>query len=205
MVLGSEGRLGDHHARRPCRSTCAAPRRRSSATCSRRSPPASPARCATSPRASAQVFGHARLRRYETRVLDFATRKARDAPATSRSRRRCTTFLRRAARLRRRPDVASRSSATRAARVTSPAAQKAVGEIVKRHGGRACVGSGRGALYDQKKFDTPYIRDFLLDRGAARRRRPRRRCRGAGCRPVYDAVMAAGHGALRAARGAGLR
>ena len=22
-------------------------------------------------------------------------------------------------------------------------------------------------LYDQKKFDTPYIRDFLLDRGGA--------------------------------------
>src|SRR5205814_251699 len=41
----------------------------------------------------------------------------------------------------------------------------AVGAITKRHGG-ICVGSGPGALYDQKKFDTPYIRDFLLDRGA---------------------------------------
>jgi alkyldihydroxyacetonephosphate synthase len=40
------------------------------------------------------------------------------------------------------------------------------GRIVKRHGG-LCIGSGPGALYDQKKFDTPYIRDFLLDRGAA--------------------------------------
>jgi alkyldihydroxyacetonephosphate synthase len=39
-----------------------------------------------------------------------------------------------------------------------------VGEIVKSHGG-LCVGSGPGELYDQKKFDTPYIRDFLLDRG----------------------------------------
>jgi alkyldihydroxyacetonephosphate synthase len=39
-----------------------------------------------------------------------------------------------------------------------------VGEIVKRHGG-LCLGSGPGELYDQKKFDTPYIRDFLLDRG----------------------------------------
>ena len=28
------------------------------------------------------------------------------------------------------------------------------------------IGSGPGALYDQKKFDTPYIRDYLLDRGA---------------------------------------
>jgi alkyldihydroxyacetonephosphate synthase len=39
-----------------------------------------------------------------------------------------------------------------------------VGDIVKAHGG-LCVGSGPGELYDQKKFDTPYIRDFLLDRG----------------------------------------
>ena len=43
--------------------------------------------------------------------------------------------------------------------------RKLVGRIVARHGG---VGIGRspGELYDQKKFDTPYIRDFLLDRGA---------------------------------------
>jgi len=47
--------------------------------------------------------------------------------------------------------------------------RKAVGKIVKRHGG-LCVGSGPGALYDQKKFDTPYIRDFMLDRGIPRRR-----------------------------------
>jgi alkyldihydroxyacetonephosphate synthase len=40
-----------------------------------------------------------------------------------------------------------------------------VGRIVSAHGG-LCVGSGPGELYDQKKFDTPYIRDFLLDRGA---------------------------------------
>ena len=33
------------------------------------------------------------------------------------------------------------------------------------HGG-LCIGSSPGELYDQKKFDTPYIRDFLLDRGA---------------------------------------
>ena len=44
--------------------------------------------------------------------------------------------------------------------------RKAVGKLVKRHGG-LCIGSGPGALYDQKKFDTPHIRDFLLDRGAA--------------------------------------
>ena len=28
------------------------------------------------------------------------------------------------------------------------------------------MGRSPGELYDQKKFDTPYIRDFLLDRGA---------------------------------------
>jgi alkyldihydroxyacetonephosphate synthase len=42
--------------------------------------------------------------------------------------------------------------------------RKLVGEIVSRHNG-ICVGSGPGALYDQKKFDTPYIRDHLLDYG----------------------------------------
>jgi alkyldihydroxyacetonephosphate synthase len=41
--------------------------------------------------------------------------------------------------------------------------RRLVGRIVGRHGG-VCIGSGPGALYDQKKFDTPYIRDFLLDR-----------------------------------------
>jgi len=44
--------------------------------------------------------------------------------------------------------------------------KKLVGAIVKKHGGIG-VGKGPGALYDQKKFDTPYLRDFLLDRGAA--------------------------------------
>jgi alkyldihydroxyacetonephosphate synthase len=45
------------------------------------------------------------------------------------------------------------------------AQRKAVGRIVSRHGG-LCIGASPGELYDQKKFDTPYIRDFLLDRGA---------------------------------------
>ena len=72
--------------------------------------------------------------------------------------------------------------------------RKTVARIVKRHGG-LCVGSGPGALYDQKKFDTPYIRDFLLDRGAvgdvSETAMPWSRLQ-----PVYDAVMAAGHGAF---------
>jgi alkyldihydroxyacetonephosphate synthase len=41
-----------------------------------------------------------------------------------------------------------------------------VARIVKKHGGMS-VGRGPGVLYDQKKFDTPYLRDFLLDYGAA--------------------------------------
>jgi alkyldihydroxyacetonephosphate synthase len=45
------------------------------------------------------------------------------------------------------------------------AQRRAVGRLVKRYGG-LCVGTGPGVLYDQKKFDIPYIRDFLLDRGA---------------------------------------
>jgi alkyldihydroxyacetonephosphate synthase len=36
---------------------------------------------------------------------------------------------------------------------------------VGKHGGIG-VGKGPGVLYDQKKFDAGYIRDFLLDRGA---------------------------------------
>lgn len=39
-----------------------------------------------------------------------------------------------------------------------------VGKIVSRAGGMS-VGKGPGVLYDQKKYDVPYIRDFLLDRG----------------------------------------
>ncbi len=44
--------------------------------------------------------------------------------------------------------------------------RRAVEKVVKRNGGIG-VGTGPGVLYDQKKFDTPYLRDFLLDRGTA--------------------------------------
>ena len=44
------------------------------------------------------------------------------------------------------------------------AQRKLTGKIVSSHGG-LCIGASPGELYDQKKFDTPYIRDFLLDRG----------------------------------------
>ncbi|AYF98071.1 FAD-binding oxidoreductase [Protaetiibacter intestinalis] len=71
--------------------------------------------------------------------------------------------------------------------------KKLVGAIVKQHGGMG-VGTGPGVLYDQKKFDTPYLRDFLLDRGAAgdvsETAAPWSKLAG-----VYDAVIAAAEGA----------
>jgi alkyldihydroxyacetonephosphate synthase len=44
--------------------------------------------------------------------------------------------------------------------------QKTVAAIAKKHGGLG-IGKGPGVLYDQKKFDTPYIRDFFLDFGGS--------------------------------------
>jgi alkyldihydroxyacetonephosphate synthase len=75
------------------------------------------------------------------------------------------------------------------------AAQRKLSErIVKRHGGLS-IGASPGELYDQKKFDTPYIRDFLLDRGApadvSETSAP-----WSELQTVYDNVMAAGHGAF---------
>jgi alkyldihydroxyacetonephosphate synthase len=45
--------------------------------------------------------------------------------------------------------------------------RKLVEKIIRDHDGITFVGTGPGVLYDQKKFDTPYLRDFLLDMGAA--------------------------------------
>jgi alkyldihydroxyacetonephosphate synthase len=42
------------------------------------------------------------------------------------------------------------------------ARRKAVAKVAKAHGALV-LGTGPGALYDQKKFDTPYLRDFLLE------------------------------------------
>ncbi len=74
------------------------------------------------------------------------------------------------------------------------AQRRAVGKLVKRHGG-LCIGSGPGALYDQKKFDIPYIRDFLLDRGAAGDV-SETATTWSGLMPLYDAVTAAANGAF---------
>ncbi|MDQ3587741.1 MAG: FAD-binding oxidoreductase [Actinomycetota bacterium] len=74
------------------------------------------------------------------------------------------------------------------------AAQRRLTErIVKRHGGLG-IGRSPGELYDQKKFDTPYIRDFLLDRGAPADVSETSAPWGE-LQTVYDNVMAAGHGA----------
>jgi len=72
--------------------------------------------------------------------------------------------------------------------------RRAVGRIVKRHGG-LCIGSGPGVLYDQKKFDIPYIRDFLLDRGAVGDV-SETAMQWSRLSVVYDAVTAAAYGAI---------
>jgi alkyldihydroxyacetonephosphate synthase len=74
------------------------------------------------------------------------------------------------------------------------AQRKAVGRIVASHGG-VCIGTSPGELYDQKKFDTPYIRDFLLDRGALADVSETSAPWSVLSR-LYDSVMAAAHGAF---------
>jgi len=72
------------------------------------------------------------------------------------------------------------------------AQRRLTGRIVAEHGG-VCIGAGPGELYDQKKFDTPYIRDYLLDRGAladvSETAAP-----WSALPEVYDSVMAAARG-----------
>jgi alkyldihydroxyacetonephosphate synthase len=99
---------------------------------------------------------------YETQ-FSFATRK--DPTALDRVKSRAlTTYLEH----RRRFDLEAMCLSFigyEGSRDRVAAERKAVGKIVGRHGG-LCIGSSPGELYDQKKFDTPYIRDYLLDRGA---------------------------------------
>ena len=69
-----------------------------------------------------------------------------------------------------------------------------VRNIVGKHGG-IVLGKGPGVLYDQKKFDVPYLRDFLLDRGAigdvSETAAPWSKLK-----PLYDNVMAAANAAF---------
>jgi alkyldihydroxyacetonephosphate synthase len=43
------------------------------------------------------------------------------------------------------------------------AAQEALVKKIVKSAGGITIGAGAGAIYDQKKFDTPYLRDFLLN------------------------------------------
>jgi alkyldihydroxyacetonephosphate synthase len=98
----------------------------------------------------------------ETR-FSFATRKA-STPFDRVKSKALTTFLER----RKGFDTDTMCLAFVGFEGTAPfvaVQRKAVGRIVSRHRG-LCVGSGPGVLYDQKKFDTPYIRDYLLEHGA---------------------------------------
>jgi alkyldihydroxyacetonephosphate synthase len=128
---------------------------------------------------------------YET-AFSFATRKAPSVLDRLKSRA-LTTYLRR----RRGFDVDAMCLSFigyEGTRRHVAVQRKAVGRIVGRHGG-LCIGASPGELYDQKKFDTPYIRDFLLDRGTladvSETSAPWSRLR-----TVYDTVMASAHGAF---------
>jgi alkyldihydroxyacetonephosphate synthase len=128
---------------------------------------------------------------YET-AFSFATRK--DPTILDRLKSRAlTTYLRR----RRGFDVDAMCLSFigyEGSRGHVAAQRKAVGRIVGRHGA-LCIGASPGELYDQKKFDTPYIRDFLLDRGAladvSETSAPWSRLS-----TLYDTVMSAAHGAF---------
>src|SRR4051794_29895563 len=128
---------------------------------------------------------------YETR-FSFATRKDPTLVDTLKSKA-LTTYLRR----RRGFDTEAMCLSFIGHEGTDRhvAEQRAlVKRIVGRHGGLS-IGTSPGALYDQKKFDTPYIRDFLLDRGAladvSETAAPWR-----ALPTVYDTVMSAAHGAF---------
>jgi alkyldihydroxyacetonephosphate synthase len=128
---------------------------------------------------------------YET-AFSFATRK--DPTVLDRLKSRAlTTYLRR----RRGFDVDAMCLSFigyEGSRRHVAGQRRAVGRIVARRGG-LCIGASPGELYDQKKFDTPYIRDFLLDRGAladvSETSAPWSRLSA-----LYDAVMSAAHGAF---------
>jgi alkyldihydroxyacetonephosphate synthase len=128
---------------------------------------------------------------YET-AFSFATRK-HPTPLDRVKSKALTTFLEK----RRGYDLASMCLSFIGYEGSSrhvAAQRKEVGRIAGRHGG-LCIGASPGELYDQKKFDTPYIRDFLLDRGAladvSETAAPWSRLNA-----VYDAVMASAHGAF---------
>ena len=124
--------------------------------------------------------------------FSFATKK-RDSLVDKLKSKALTVFLERGAHFDLEP-CACRSSATRAPRGTCPRNASSSGRSSAATAA-LCIGSGPGALYDQKKFDTPYIRDYLLDRGAladvSETSAPWSALPG-----LYDNVMAAARGAF---------
>ena len=74
--------------------------------------------------------------------------------------------------------------------------RRQVVKIAKAHGALV-LGTGPGALYDQKKFDTPYLRDFLLEQDVmgdvSETAAPWSKLNG-----VHDAVYAAANSAFEA-------
>jgi alkyldihydroxyacetonephosphate synthase len=128
---------------------------------------------------------------YETQ-FSFSTKK-RDSPLDRVKSKALATYLQR----RRRYDLGAMCLSFigyEGTRDHVAAQRKLVGRIVSRRGG-LCIGTGPGALFDQKKFDTPYIRDYLLDRGAladvSETSAP-----WSALPALYDNVMAAAHGAF---------
>ena len=188
MILGSEGRLGIITERHGARAPGAGASARSSATCSR---PGQASLAAMRDIAAAEAHPSVtRVSDPEETQFSFATKKT-SGPLDKLQVERADGVPPAPRGLRPRSRCASPSSATRAARGTSRRSASAVGRIVSRHGG-LCIGSGPGELYDQKKFDTPYIRDFLLDRGDPRRRvRDRGAVERARPRSTRDATAAA--------------
>ncbi len=109
------------------------------------------------------AVGHARRPTPTRRAFSFATQQGPDA-ARQAQVDRAQDVPRARQGLRPRARCASAFIGYEGSERHVEAQRKAVGQIVERHGG-LCIGSSPGELYDQKKFDTPYIRDFLLDRG----------------------------------------
>ena len=162
MVLGSEGRLGHHHRGDGPRAARARSSASSSATCCPTGRARS-RRCARSRPARPRRRSRACPTPHETRVL-LRHPQGAVARSTRSSRKALQTYLERRRGFDPEHDV---PVVHRLRGLGAPVAaqRKAVGRIVARHGG-LCIGASPGELYDQKKFDTPYIRDFLLDRGA---------------------------------------
>ena len=149
----------------------------------------------------AAPVGHARVRRLrDALLLRHAQGTRRRSTASSRRRCRPTCKRRRGFDVERDVPVVHRLRGRRSA--TSPRSASWSGRSSPATAA-LCIGAAPGELYDQKKFDTPYIRDFLLDRGTladvSETAAP-----WSALQPVYDAVTAPRARRVRGARRARL-